>query len=391
MTRRHSLCMVVHGRYPLDSRVAREALAAVEAGWSVDVIAMRGPSERARETIDGVSVFRLPLSHNGAAGALSAAGEYLGFTMLASAHVAARAARRRYAVIHVHSPPDFLILAALVPRAIGTRVILDIHDFAPELFATRFRGSHARRAEWLLRQVERAATRFAGAVVTVHEPYRRALELRGVPSEKITVLINSLDERLLPPLPPSVEDGFRVVYHGTVTPHYGVDLLVKAAAIVAQDVPDLKLEIYGDGDALPDVRRLANQLRLSEKVSFSGRFLPQRDVLARVRSAAVGVICNRPIARNETAVPTKLFEYACVGVPVVSADLAAIREYFGSGEVRFFKAGSVDELAAALRDVASAPDAAEKRARAARRRYEAYRWATSAQRYVALIERLSAS
>jgi glycosyltransferase involved in cell wall biosynthesis len=96
-----------------------------------------------------------------------------------------------------------------------------------------------------------------------------------------------------------------------------------------------------------------------------------------------------PLERNETAIPTKLFGYAALGVPIVSADLPAIREYFSPREVRFFRTGSAEHLAAALRDIAVAPETAKARAAAARRRYEEYRWPVSARRYVALLERVS--
>ena len=227
--------MVVHGTYP-EPRVTREALAAQDAGWQVDVVAMRNPSEPAEEVVNGVAVFRLPSSHTQGAGVLATIGEYLGFAALASAKVVALISRRRYQVIHVHNPPDFLVLTALVPRLLGARVIFDIHDFAPELFATRFAGRRgAVRAERLVRLIERLATCFATAVITAHEAYRRELETRGLPSEKITVVLNSLDERLLPTGPaPTESNSFRVVYHGTITPHYGLELLIEAAAQVAR-------------------------------------------------------------------------------------------------------------------------------------------------------------
>jgi glycosyltransferase involved in cell wall biosynthesis len=382
--------MVVHGPYP-EPRVSREALAARDAGWQVDVVAMRKPGEAAKEIVDGVSVFRLPWSHRWGSGGLTVAREYLGFTALATAKLAALTVRRRYRVIHVHNPPDFLILAAVAPRLLGVRVIFDVHDFAPELFAMRFSGNRGLAAmEWALRLVESAATRFATAVVTVHEPYRRALATRGVPPGKITVVINSLDERLIPSaVPPGQRDTFRVVYHGTITHHYGIILLVQAAARVARDVGNLTLQIYGDGDALPEVRSQIDELGLSDRVHLSGRFLPQHEVLERVCSASAGVICNLPIARNEAAVPTKLFEYAVLGVPIVTADFPAIREYFSPNEVRFFRAGNADDLVVALREVASNPDAAKARAAAARRRYEEYRWPVSARRYADLLGRLS--
>ena len=237
--------------------------------------------------------------------------------------------------------------------------------------------------------VEQVAARRATAVITVHDPYRRALEARGVAPEKITVILNSVDERLLPNgAPRASTPGFRVVYHGTITPLYGLELLIEAAAQVATSQPDLQVEILGEGDALEPVRARAAELGISDCVYFSGSFLPHREVLERVRHASAGVICNLPIGINASALPTKLFEYAALGVPIVSADLRTIREYFTSDEVLFFPAGDATALADALRAVATDPSAAENRAEAARRRYDDYRWSHSAKRYVDLLEEL---
>ena len=383
--------MVLHGPYPVgEGRVAAEALAAIDAGWEVDVVAMCRAGEAADETVDGVRILRLPMSRRRGIGFLGVAGEYVGFTLLASAKTAALIRRRRYAIIHVHNPPDFLVLAALVPKIFGARVILDIHDFASELFAMRFAGRRGiEQAERILQLIERLATRFASAVITVHDPYRRALAARGVPPEKITVVLNSLDERLILSDPhPAESQGFRVVYHGTITPHYGVELLAEAAAQVVQDEPSLQVEIYGEGDALEHVRTRAQELGVAERIYMSGRFLPHDEVLRRVRGARAGVICNLPIARNEAAMPTKLFEYAFLRVPIVAADLPGIREHFSPDEVLFFAPGSAEALAEALREVAADPGAAKVRAEAARRRYDEYRWDRSAARYTELLEQL---
>jgi glycosyltransferase involved in cell wall biosynthesis len=390
VNRTRQLCMVVHGPYP-ENRVAAEALAAIDAGWSVDVVAMRRPGERAEEITDGVRIYRLPMWRMRATGLLAAAREYVGFTLLATARIAALFRRRRYAIVHVHNPPDFLILASIVPKALGARVIFDIHDFAPELFSMRFSSKRgAEPAVRVLRLVERLVTGFADGVVTVHEPYRRALTTRGVPADKITIVLNSLDERLVPneQQAPAVDDTFRVVYHGTITPHYGVELLVEAAARLASAEPTLQVDIYGDGDALENVRARARELGISDRVYTSGRFLPQDEVLRRVRGSRAGVVSNLPIARNADAMPTKLFEYAFLGVPIVTADLPAIREHFSTEEVLFFAPGRADALADALREVAADRHAAEARAEAARRRYDEYRWDKSAARYIELLERL---
>ena len=54
-------------------------------------------------------------------------------------------------------------------------------------------------------------------------------------------------------------------------------------------------------------------------------------------------------------------------------------------EVLFFRAGDDVALGRALVAVATEPDAAAARARAARRRYEEYAWDRNAERYVAVL------
>ena len=387
---RRSVCTVVHGDFPLDPRVAREARAAHAAGYAVDVVALRRAGEPSRELVDGIRVFRLPFSHSHGAGAARLLAEYVGFTLAAAAFVAARSTRRRYDVVHVHNPPDFLVAAALLPKLFGSRVLFDIHDLSPDMFEMRFGARRgARRIEAALRLVERAACRVSDAVITVHDQYRAELVRRGSAPDKVTVVMNTVDESVLPPPAPADRNGFRIVYHGSVTPHYGVDLLVDATARVADTLPDATLEIHGEGDYLATVRARASELGIADRVRIGDGFLPQREVLERVRGASVGVVPNRPVQLNRYALSSKLFEYVALGIPAVSADLPTIRDHFSPAEVLYFRAGDADSLARALVDVARDPHAAAARAEAAKRRYEAYRWPANAARYVEVLDRLS--
>lgn len=383
------LCTVVHGPFPLgEPRVARQVKVALDLGYDVDVVAMRQPGEAPCEEVGGARVLRLPIAHKRGRGAAGVLLEYAGFTALATLRVGALAFRRRYSAIQVNNPPDFLIAAAIAPKALGARVIFDVHDLSPDMFSMRFDGRPgAALADRALRAMERWAARLADVVITVHEPYRQELGRRGVPKGKIAVVMNALDEALLPAAtaPTEAGDGFRVVYHGTVTPHYGVQLLVEAASLLKGEIADLRVEVYGDGDAVPAIRARAAELGVADDVGVSGRYLPQEDVLERIRSARVGVIPNLPIGLNRYALSSKLFEYVALGVPVVSADLPTICAHFSDREVSFFRAGDAHSLADALLKIFRDPEGAATRARAALDRYEQYRWPANARRYAAVL------
>ena len=44
----------------------------------------------------------------------------------------------KYDVIHIHSVPDPLVFTAFLPKLVGAKIILDIHDLLPELYASKF-------------------------------------------------------------------------------------------------------------------------------------------------------------------------------------------------------------------------------------------------------------
>ena len=390
--RKPRLLMLLHDYYPEDVRVAKEARAAIAAGFEVAVVALRRDDQQGEEWIEGARVIRLPIGHQRRATKLTLLREYLSFTALATVRAAVRSLCHRFDVVQVHNPPDFLIIASLVPRLLGAKVVFDVHDLSPDMFMMRFDNPAGGIIDRALVFVERLAAHASDAVLTVHEPYRQELGRHGVPVEKVSVVLNSLDEELVTTDsgPPREADGFRIVYHGTITPHYGVELLVEAAARARGAIPGLRLELYGAGDALPAILERAQLLRLDSALTVTPRLLPQRDVLEAVKFASVGVIPNLPVRLNRFALPTKLFEYVALGIPAVVADLQTIRAHFSENEVWFFEPGNAVSLAAALERVAADPDAAAGRAAAARARYETYRWQRYADVYTGLLWRLAA-
>lgn len=391
------LCMLVHSRFPLDPRVAREAKAAQSAGYQVEVIALREPGERRQETHDGIEITRLNVSHRlwkTSGGLGTAAVEYLSFALLAFFAVTSRSVgRHRFDILQVHSPPDFLVFAGLVGKLCGRRVILDVHDRSPLMYAARFGsgrlGRIVTRALYLL---EGAAGRFADHVITVHEPYREELSGHGLAAGSVTVVMNSPPEEVLRAALGSsrcgaaVRSEFTVAYHGTITPWYGLPLVVEALAVADESLRPWSALFLGEGDALDQTRALAERLGVRDHIEFSGKYLPIEEALLRVSAADCGVIPNLPSPLNRLTLSTKLLEYVALGVPAVVARLETIAEYFDDDEVTFFEAGDPDSLADALRWVKSHPCEAAEKGERARERYAAYSWPSNRARYIGALE-----
>jgi glycosyltransferase involved in cell wall biosynthesis len=385
--------MVVHSHYPVrEPRAEREAQAAVEAGYAVDVICLRMPNEPSVERVDEIGIRRLPVRHLRGAGVARALFEYVGFATHATLAVLRIHRRKPIDVVYVHAPPDFLIATALIPRLLGSRVVLDIHDLSPHMFNARFGASRlGRQAERALRLVQRTACALAHRVITVHDPYRAELIAHGVPAGKISVVMNSPSAETLDLARRAARDnggleGFVVAYHGTVTQWYGVDLIVEAIARLEDRIPRVRGLILGEGDVLASAEELALKLGVASRIEFSNTFVSHAEALTRVAGASCGVIPNRATPLNRFALSSKLLEYVGLEVPAVVARLQTLAAHFSSDEVTFFEPGDAESLATAIAWVADHPEEARAKTKRARERAQEYSWSASRDR---LLEALS--
>ncbi len=316
--------------------------------------------------------------------------EYLMFALLAALMLAPSALRRRYAVVQIHNPPDFLLIAGVLPRLFGSTLLLDVHDLSSHMFGARFSGRLSVVISRLLVLLERLAGLMADGVITVHEPYRRELINHGIPAEKISVVMNVPDEGVLE----AAEHGktarnaseFVVAYHGTISGWYGVDLVLDALGALRSEVPTARAMILGDGDARVKLQERALDIGLADHVEFSDGWVAADQALARAASATCGVIPNRPTELNRFALSTKLFEYLALGLPVVVAGLETLTAHFGADEVTFFRPGDAGSLARALIWVAANPQEAAAKTERARERVEReYSWTANRRRYLATL------
>jgi len=412
------LLVLRHGYYPRDPRVRREAAALVARGHAVDVVCLRGAGESAREAVGGVRVLRLPLGHR-RAGAARYLFEYGAFFLGAAVAASALHLARRYDVVQVNTMPDALVIAALGPKLAGARVVLDLHEVVPELFAAKFGVPLDHPLPRLLAGVEQAAIRFADACLAVSAPCLDRYAARGAPREKFTIVMNSADPILFPRRPrPGTGDGpaggpdridqpadrpigrplgrpIRLISHGTLVERHGFDVLVRAVAELGHVVghgdltPGYRLEIVGDGEARPALDRLVDDLGVEDRVTLAG-FVPLDDIPARLAAADIGVVANRSDAFTDLVVPTKLMEYVATGVPAVVARTPAVEAYFGDDMVRFFQPGDPADLARAIAALAADPALRDRLAARADEQFSAaYGWPAMAARYSALVERLA--
>jgi len=379
--------MVVDAGWP-DTRVEREAHAARRSGYRVDVICAGEPGQARSEVVDGLRIRRLPVTRRRGMGLSAQLWEYAAFCLLATAHILRRESATHYDVVHVHNVPDFLVAVAWPAKLRGAKVILDLHDLMPEFFESRFGRARTRRWSGILRFQERLATRFADQVITVTDIWRDRLVERGVPANKVHVVMNLPDDavfrRLLRP-ERSPGQALRLLYHGTVSYRYGLDVLLDAVDRARREVP-VTLTVHGQGEYLAELHAQASRLGLGQVVTFSDRFLPTNELPGLLEAADVGVVPNRNDVFTNEILPTKLLEYVSTGLPVIAARTAAVERYFDDSMVRFFRPGDAQDLADAIVGLYANPEVRNDLATNAFGFMEHHTWPQMADRYVAILD-----
>ncbi len=387
--------MLAHSYYEEDPRVRREAEALVAGGRPVDVYALRHPGEARTAEVAGVRVIRLDVQRHQGAGLPRYLAEYGAFLTRAGWALSRAQRRRRYALVQVHSLPDYLAFAALPLRLAGVPLVLDLHEAMPEFFHIRFPRASSRLAHTLLRAQERASIGIASAVLTVNDSLADRLVALGTPRSKVTVVLNSpslqrFDPAKVPARPFMADGRLRLVYAGALSPIYELDVALEALATIARERPELDptIELYGRDFGEVDLPSAARELGIAGRVSFHGR-IPIEEMPAAIAAADVGIAPTRRSGFTDFSLSTKLFEYAAMGKPVVASALPMVERTFAPDTIRTYRPGVPSDLAAAV--LVLVDDPADREARVARtlERIQAMAWEHEAATYLAVVERLA--
>jgi len=390
------VAVVVFSYYPSDPRPRRAAEVLVQLGMSVDVICLKQKDdEPGREVFNGVRITRIPL-RRWRGGKFSYVFQYAAFILASFFLLTFRSLRRRYDLVHVHNMPDVLVFAALVPKILGAKVILDLHDPMPELMMTIF-GLHGDSSGVrILQQLEKWSLRFADAVLTVNLACKKLFTGRGCPPEKVIVVMNSPDEGIFKcrELTPVTSSGsvaakpFVIMYHGSLVERHGLDLAVRALGTVRRSIPHAEIRVYGQSTPfLEQVMDSARDTDLSESVRYLGpRNLEQ--IVEAIDGCDVGIIPNRRSIFTEINTPTRIFEYLSRGKPVIAPAAPGIRDYFGDQELIFFELGDANDLARKIEYVFLHPEEIGNIVRLGREVYFNHKWSTERMRFVNVVRGL---
>ena len=337
---------------PFDRRVWLECQALVANGHQVAVVCPKGKQDPAYQVIDTVELYKYrPYAPGGSKVGFIA--EYA-YSFIGTAWLTLKARRSgRFAVIQACNPPDIFFPIALAFRLFDrTLFVFDHHDLCPELYESRFPDG-LRLPYKALRALERRTHRAADHVIATNDSYREiAITRSGKLPSDVTIVRSGPDPQRLRRSQgkPELRRGrtYLAAYIGVMGPQDGVDIIVRAAAIVVNELGrrDIAFTLIGSGDCFDEVVALRDQLGLAGHVEFTGR-APDELVADILSTADVGLSPDPKNPLNDVSTMNKTMEYMAFELPVVAFDLRETR-VSGGDAVVYVTPNDVREYAAAI-------------------------------------------
>jgi len=183
-------------------------------------------------------------------------------------------------------------------------------------------------------------------------------------------------------------DAFVMMYHGTLTKIYGLDIAIEALAIAKKDIPNAEFWILGDGTERRGLEELSERLGIAKSVKFIGRVPPQ-EIPNWLKQCDVGVLATRSDVFLDYSFSNKLSEYIIMDKPVISSRLRTIHHYFSDNALAFFEPNRPPSLAEQMVRVYRDAPLRERLVVRAKQEYAPISWSVMKERYLELVNRLS--
>jgi glycosyltransferase involved in cell wall biosynthesis len=153
----------------------------------------------------------------------------------------------------------------------------------------------------------------------------------GIPMQRFRLVPTGADDRFFHPLPSPMSKNriFHVIYYGTFIRNHGVEYIIEAARLLA-DNPDIQFELIGDGPERAKAQEIANRYHLNN-ITFV-EWLEKAELVKRVAQADVCLGAFGTTLQSLMTVQNKIYEGLAMAKPVITGDSPAVRKVLKHGE-----------------------------------------------------------
>lgn len=275
------------------------------------------------------------------------------YVLLAVEPIVAMAKRHRISAIQAASNHVNALPALLAARRLGVPLFYEMRGLWELTRVSRMSEYESSEAFKQGLALEGFVARNADRLYVISEQLGcYAVEHWGVNPAKMAFLPNCVDPEDFVPAEVALVEPNTIGYAGSLLDYEGLDVLIRALALLKEQGLNLRLRVVGEGEVRAQLETLVEEQGLSDRVVFLGRQPPE---VAREVILKSSVVClpRKPFEVCQIVTPIKLVEALAMGKPVIVPDLPVFKDELMSdaGVVPgwFFKAGDAADLAAVLR------------------------------------------
>ncbi len=214
--------------------------------------------------------------------------------------------------------------------------------------------------------------------VTVSEATRRELATLGVPAEQVSVVYNGTPE--LPRTDAGRAPFPLLVTLNRLVPHKRVEVALRAVAALADELPQLRLVVAGQGWWESHLREVADDLDITDRVDFRG-FVTEEEKAALLASAWVALTPSLKEGWGLTIV-----EAGAAGTPTVAfREAGGVAEAVVDGRTGLL-ADDIDDYLAKVRTLLRDDEMRQEMGAQARRHAANFTWPVAGERFATLLE-----
>jgi len=361
------VCILTTVHPPFDTRIFhKEAKTLAKAGYDVTLIAQHSKNE----IVDGIKIIALPKPRNRFIRIFGLIWRTLFLAL-----------RQRADIYHFHDPE--LILAGIILRIFGKKVVYDVHEDVPKQIMNKnwLNNKQIRMfVAFIMNIVEQIGVLLFDRIVAATPDIARKFQknktviLRNFP---ILKLINNT-------MPANYKKNKPVIiYAGGLTKIRGIKEIIQAMEYIGERA---ELWLLGKWQS-EKFKKECENLAGWKHTKYLG-LVSLEEVFSYMKVADIGISMFHPVKNYLTGLPVKSFEYMACSLPMVMSDFPYFQEYFEKCAI-FINPFDFEDISRKVSYFLDNPDEAKKLGKKGRELIEEkYNWEVESKKLLEIYKNL---
>ena len=191
----------------------------------------------------------------------------------------------------------------------------------------------------MLNNIEIMSWKSLPIIITRVQYTKNFLISKGFQPDRIKVIYNPCNLNLYKPTEKNAsrrkysipDNAVVLVHHGVLHPNKANDRILRVIAEIKETVPQIHYLLIGSGPELLTLKRLAAELNIQDRVTFTGWLPTEEEVVEAINAADMGLVMRKGLESDNYHVTNTLVHEMACGLPIIAAKLAGVAEIITDG------------------------------------------------------------